>query len=88
LSFSNTSTSALEYFKGYVSASGIDADEARRYVSVYHYSSLLSVWPADVLFEQPHNYRRRWDQFLNPRPTSWESGWDRLADRLADIAAK
>jgi Ser/Thr protein kinase RdoA (MazF antagonist) len=87
LSFSNDSPGAMEYFRGYARASGIDAEDARRYVSIYHYISLLGVWPADVLFENPQHYRSRWDQFLRPRSLSWENGWDVLAARLADLAA-
>jgi hypothetical protein len=49
--------------------------------------ALMDTWPADVLFENPDAYPRRWDQFLKPRPESWETGWDALEDQLAEIAA-
>ena len=88
LSFSHGSRGALEYFRGYVLASGIDVAAARHYVRIYHYMSLLDTWPADVLFENPGAYRNHWDQFLKPRPPSWEAGWDALEDRLAEIAAQ
>ncbi len=86
LSFPYGSRTALDYFEGYARASALTPDEARSFVHIYHYLSTYGTWPADVLLEQPEQYQSRWDVFMNPQPSSWETGWDELAKQLAAIA--
>ncbi|HLF78449.1 MAG TPA: phosphotransferase [Dehalococcoidia bacterium] len=87
LGFPHGSPESLVYFEGYASAARITPEEAQRYVHVYHYMS-AQVWPVDVRYLQPELYQARWDQFIEPRPLAWETGWDRLAEQLASIAER
>jgi Ser/Thr protein kinase RdoA (MazF antagonist) len=88
LSFPHGSAQARSYFRGYASVAKPSGQEVTDYVQFYRYLSIYGVWPADARYLTTEAYQSRWDEFMTPRPREWETGWDRLADELAEIAAR
>ncbi len=85
LSFPNLEPETDDFFAGYAVVRRLRPEDARHLVECYRYLSTFRVWPISERYLHPERYQAQWDALIQPF-VAWD--WDRLADRLAEVAAK
>ncbi len=85
-SFPTGAEEAYDFFAGYLSTSPMSGPEAAACAQLRAYVDLIRLWPLNIRYETPEAYQARWDEFIRPPTGWWEANWERVSERLADIA--
>ncbi|MGB8954970.1 MAG: phosphotransferase [Tumebacillaceae bacterium] len=76
---------AFDFLSAYHEQVQAPEAEVALYAPLCAYYHLFSTWPINVLVMRPEAYDVRWDRFLQPPNTFWESNIDRLTDQFLSV---
>lgn len=76
---------AFDFLAGYYEQVQAPESEVALYAPLCAYYHLFSTWPINVLVMRPEAYDARWDRFLQPPNSFWETNIDRLTDQFLSI---